>query len=446
MDFLNIVGYSTLGSLLGAIIGIIPGLAPAQILGVLFVALFFLDPIQLVVFYIGMITVSQYVDSIPAIYFGVPGETSAIPAAYEGPALRSQGLGPQAIQLTAIGRIFAVTISIALCLALLPWILTSTWFFSNQAQIIMISLALVGIFFSSQSKWLLTLMAMVMGYFVGAIGYNYLLGQNFFTFGHANLIDGVPAVCVIMGIYVIPLLISELQKKHQTLDFHDFDQSVKQPLELKSHAKNMCQSSVIGWFTGLLPGLSYVLSSTIAYNWQKKKQMQAGTYQTGNIPSVVSAETSNTAGAVSTLLPLLVFGIPITGSETIIYNLMLLNGADFAKGKFFLDNWDYVVTALLISSAIGLLFCWPLSRFFGKLLSKIKLSLLWTVIIMIVVASVLYVGWYNSQLVFYTVSFAVLIAVGMMIRNRLDVTTVIFMFVMQNSIDRAVMTFAQLYF
>lgn len=433
------------GSLLGAIIGIIPGLAPAQVLGVLFVALFFLDPVQLIGFYIGMITVSQYIDSIPAIYFGVPGETSAIPAAYEGPALRSQGLGLQAIRLTAVGRIFAGAISIALCLALLPWILSSTWFFSNQAQIVMLSLALIGIFFSSQTRWAQTLVAMAMGYFIGAIGYNYLLEKNFLTFGYANLIDGVPMVCVIMGIYVIPLLISEIQKKHQALDFQDFDQGSDRPLELKSHAKNMCQSSVIGWFTGLLPGLSYVLSSTIAYNWQKKKQIRAGTYQRGNIPSVISAETSNTAGAVSTLLPLLVFGIPITGSETIIYNLMLLNGADFAKGKFFLDNWGYVTLALLISTAIGLLFCWPMSRFFGHLLSKIKLSWLWALIIIIVVASVLYVGWYNSQLEFYIISFVVMIAVGMIIRNRVDPMPVVFMFVMQASIDQAIMTFRQLY-
>jgi putative tricarboxylic transport membrane protein len=245
---------------------------------------------------------------------------------------------------------------------------------------------------------------------------------------------------------VIPLLITEIQKRQQSFDFQDFDKDTNQPLELKPHVKNMCQSSVIGWFTGLLPGLSYILSATIAYNWQRKKQIRAGTYQRGNMPSVISAETSNTAGAVSTLLPLLVFGIPITGSETIIYNLMLLNGADFAQGKFFLNNLGYVAVALTMATAIGLLFCWPMSKFFGNLLSKIKLSWLWMLIIMIVVASVLYIGWYNSQLQFYVISFLVMIIIGMMIRNRLDPMSVIFMFVMQNSIDQAIMIFVQLYF
>ena len=103
------------GSLLGVCVGIIPGIAPAHLMSIMFMALFYMSPVELACFYIAILTVSQYVDSIPAVYFGVPGETSAIPASYEGVHLRQQGLGSQAIRLTAIGRLVAGAVGIVLC-------------------------------------------------------------------------------------------------------------------------------------------------------------------------------------------------------------------------------------------------------------------------------------------------------------------------------------------
>ena len=78
---IDILSFAILGSLAGVVVGLIPGIGPAQLLAVAYVALLALDPIQLAVFYIGLITTSQYLDSVPATYFGVPGETSAVPPA-----------------------------------------------------------------------------------------------------------------------------------------------------------------------------------------------------------------------------------------------------------------------------------------------------------------------------------------------------------------------------
>lgn len=424
------------GSLLGAAIGILPGLAPAQILAIGFVALMSMDPVALIMFYIGMITVSQYVDSIPAVYFGIPGETSAIPAAFEGPKLRDQGLAEAAVKLTAIGRTMAAVVSVALAALMLPAILTTTWFFSNQAQILLLSLAVAGIAWSSRSTPAWTAISMALGYGLGTIGFYPATGQNWLTFGNINLEAGLPLIVVLMGFYVIPVLIKSLQE--HTGVSHRLHQIVDYQISWWQYRWCMLRASVTGWLVGFIPGLSYILSSTVCYNWEKIRQQRQGRYQPGNMSTVVAAETGNTAGAVSTVIPLVLFGIPITGSETILYDIMLMNGADFAQGKFLLAYWPNMLAALIMASLIGIIFCWPMSRMLGKIFTTVNLRLLWIVLLVTIVGMISYLGWYNSQMRFYLTTFAILSITGILLMKKADPVPAMFMFVMQDSIDQAI--------
>lgn len=442
----EVVTSTLYGSLLGVCVGVIPGIAPAHLMSIMFVALFYMSPVELACFYIAILTVSQYVDSIPAVYFGVPGETSAIPASYEGVHLRRQGLGSQAIQLTAIGRLIAGAVGIVLCWISLQFIQQNTWFFSVKTQIILLSLALLGVFLSSASGKIKTVLGMILGYTLGMIGYNYNLNGSFMTFGIVDLTDGIPLICAMLGLYVVPSLIEELKKSWQHSRMIMIESVEEKTVKLRPHLTNMTQSSVIGWLVGLLPGLSYVLSSTVAYNWQKKKQMQANTYTPGNLPSIVSAETANTAGAISTLIPLMVFGIPITWSESIIYNLMIMNHADFSQGRFLDINLHFLALSLAISSVIGLIVCWPLSRYVSKILNLLNLKMLWSTILFISIVVIGYAGWHHDQVMLYAGTFFVCLLIGMLLRGRVDVLPVVFTFLMQGSIETAVFAARQLYF
>jgi len=427
------------GSLLGAVIGIIPGLAPAQILAIAFVAMLSMDPVTVIMFYIGMITVSQYVDSIPAVYFGIPGETSAIPAAIEGPKLRDQGLAESAVKLTAIGRLVAAVVSVALSAVLLPMILSSTWFFSNSAQIMLLTVAVIGIAWSSQGSLTWTVVSMLLGYGLGTIGFHPATGQNWLTFGNINLESGLPLVTVLLGLYVIPLLLRSLRETgtgHYALPPVPLS---RVSIDWWKYRWCMIRSSVAGWAVGFIPGLSYILSSTVCYNWEKIRQQRHGHYQHGNMSSMVAAETGNTAGAVSTIIPLVLFGIPITGSETIVYDIMLMNGANFAQGIFMLTHWPSMMVALVIASAIGLIFCWPLGRVLGQMFTVINLKVLWIILLVLVVTIVSYLGWYNNQLGFYLAVFTILIILGVLfLIKKADPVPAMFMFIIQDSIDQAV--------
>lgn len=74
------------------------------------------------------------------------------------------------------------------------------------------------------------------------------------------------------------------------------------------------------------------------------------------MPSIVSSETANNSGSITQLIPLLLFGIPITGSETIIYNILDSKGwagVNNAPWELFFEHWWLLLvvnlTVLLIA-------------------------------------------------------------------------------------------------
>ena len=441
----EIIFYAFLGSMSGIVTGLIPGIGPAQLLAIAYVALLALDPIQLAVFYVGLITTSQYLDSVPATYFGVPGEVSAVPASYEGPRLMARGLGQQSIRITAIGRIVASLIAVVLGVTLLSVIVQSTWVFKNNVQLALLLMAVVGVAVTSQCNWWRTVIAMTLGYGIGKVGFDYTTNTDILTFGIPQLQEGLPLLSVIMGLYVVPLLLIELVKTVR-LQTTPVTQNTD-ALSVKPYIPTMLRSSIMGWFLGLIPGLSYILSATGCYAYEKWRRIRAKLYQPGDMHSMVAAETGNTSGAFSTLIPLMIFGIPITISEVILYNLMMTTGADFSRGGFLLSNYHWLLGSFLLANVLGLIFCWPLAVRMAHWVSKINLRVTWISIITVVSLCVLWQGYYNQMILLYSVVFAIMIVIGLLcMRYRVDLLPVLFIFLLQSNLDQAVFNLWQIYF
>lgn len=441
---IDILSIALLGSLAGVVVGLIPGIGPAQLLAIAYLALLSLDPVQLAVFYIGLITTSQYLDSVPATYFGVPGETSAVPASYEGPRLMAKGLGQASIRITAIGRVLASSIAVVLALMLFSVIIQSTWIFKNNVQLALLALALVGVAVTSQSTWWKTVTAMTLGYVIGKVGFDYTTGQDVLTFGLPQLQEGIPLMSVLMGIYVIPLLLTELAKSisldHVTLP------PQQTAVNIGPYVPTMLRSSIMGWFLGLVPGLSYILSATGCYAYEKWRRIRKSLYTPGDMHTIVAAETGNTSGAFSTMIPLMIFGIPITISEVILYNLMMTNGADFSRGTFLYTNYSWLLWTFAIANVIGLIFCWPMAVRMAQWVSKINLRVTLISIIIVVSVAVLWQGYYSQMLLLYLVLYAIMIMIGLScLKIKLDLLPVLFVYLLQNNIDQAVFNLWQIY-
>ncbi len=442
IDIVHLLMAIITGSLSGLLIGIIPGMATMHFLFLFWMILQDWPAVSIMAFYISIITVSQYVDIIPSVFFGVPGETGAIPAAREGPKLMSHGMGLHTIKACAIGRATGTLIMGLFTVWVISLLMSFPGFFSNRVMVGLFVLAILGVVISGSNRWYINIMLGVIGFGVGMIGFNHHTNHNILTFGVVDLTDGIPLMPLVIGIYAIPTLWMHVSGMAPFRTSTIMDQQREMPM--KSHLPVIGRSSVIGYIAGLVPGLSYVLSSTAAYTFEKWWQRNNVDAEQARVHQVVASETGNSVGAFSTLIPLLLFGIPITGSEALIFNLMAEQGAVFDQGRFLITFLPWLLLALFLSMSVALLVSWPLSRRIASFLSKVNWRWLAVSIIVLLIAITCWTA-YNMNLVALYLS-VLLIAVGVgFVLKSTDTLPLVFVFLMQDSMESAFFNFIRIF-
>jgi putative tricarboxylic transport membrane protein len=442
MEIINYLPVLLLGCSIGALVGIIPGLGPLQLLALLLIFFQGWNPLELILFYIGLITVSQYVDSIPAVYLGVPGETGAIPTAYESRFINDSQQKQMIIRFSALGRIIGCFVAVVATLFLIDSIKNVPVLFSSKTQIWLFMIALLGIAVTSRDRIWVTGFLMLSGYVLGLVGYNFYHDKEILTFGYIDLYNGLPLISILMGIYVVPSLITASKSVSVQSSSMTTSESVSQ--RFVDFLPTVGRSSVLGYFLGLIPGVSYILSSNGSYSLEKWLRQKQDKYQPGDTYTCVACETGNSVGAYSTLLPLLFFGIPITVSETLIYDLMIKSGVVFNQGSFLTDNIYLITISFAICSIVALICSWPLSQLMLKFFTALNGRWLYISVTILCVLTVAVMGMLQNQLEMYVIVFLLSLIPGFMFRN-LDTLPLIFVFIMQNSFESTIYNLINLY-
>jgi len=126
-----------------------------------------------------------------------------------------------------------------------------------------------------------------------------------------------------------------------------------------------------------------VASSHYAYTVEK---LISKNYKKGHMPALISSEGANNSGAVTMLLPLLMFGVPITLSEAIIFGILDAKSWSSTAQvplRLFLDYWYIMVAANIVSLILAIKFAPYLVKIFPK--NKNTLSAVVFAILLVIV-------------------------------------------------------------
>ena len=105
------------GVLAGTIAGLLPGIGNTLIMILAFPFFLGIDnPLNIIIFYVACLSLSQYTGSITSTVFSVPGEISSLPAVKEGHKLFRKGLGSLSLSGCALGSFFGSLIAVAFVL------------------------------------------------------------------------------------------------------------------------------------------------------------------------------------------------------------------------------------------------------------------------------------------------------------------------------------------
>ena len=398
----------------GVVCGILPGVGGIVLMTMALPWLMTLDPVNILVFYVCLVSVDQYFNGITAIVFGIPGSSTSVPTMVEGHKLFREGQGGPAIMYSAIGSWFSSLFGVLLMIVMLPilWSLYGLWTTTSQA--LMFSFAVFVILMVSRNNVITNLILFGIGSVLAKVGFNDSTFEEFGPFGLDILYSGIPIMPVMAICFVLPML---LKTKVGTFNFPGdsiagYIKSIKQ---MKKYFATLMRSGLLGSIGGFVPGLTFGFSSILAYTSERWLRRKRNTYKPGDMNCLIAAESANNAGAFTQLIPLLFLGIPITASEAMIYYVLEARNLPVSI-EWFSQTFQTVVVFFVASSTIGLLLSAKYVNII-KLINGIKISYVYAGIMIFLMFTIYYTGSLQYAGLDHVLVALMLLPIGLLIRK-----------------------------
>ena len=422
-----------LGVVAGTVTGVIPGIGVLVAMVVCTPLLLSMDIISLLLFYMSLASMVQFTGTVPSVYLGVPGETNSLPAVIEGTKHTKKGIAQLGIGVSAMGSVIGSLIAVLITWLLLHYLSNHlAFFFSNNVKFfIYTAVILFCLTVYNKGNFLVNSALCIIGFCLSLPGESDIVPGFRFWFGIEDLKYGIPLMPLLIGFIVVPNLL-----KIQSIKDHKISRQLKISFltvlqRFGNKITSVLRGSVIGYFCGLVPGVTTVLATNASYSIEKKLHSNNSTRQ------LMSSETANNSGQFSSMLPLLLIGIPITGSEVVLYSLLLDAGWSPFQFNNLTANIDMIfqqiVPWFVFVNCVGLMVAWPLSKTILKIL-RIKKAIIIIGLSLVVVGLNLYIGMLDYRPLAYTLYLILFSICGILIK-RFEPVPLIFIFILGNELE-----------
>jgi putative tricarboxylic transport membrane protein len=239
------------------------------------------------------------------------------------------------------------------------------------------------IYIGAGSK-LKALLIALFGVFLAEIGNDLITGEQRFTFGNLTLVDGVPLVPMVMGLFGIAEVLVNLEEISERIVFTSAIKNLFPNLaDWKASLSPIGRGTILGFFLGLLPGGSATLASFASYALEKRISKHPEKFGKGAIEGVSGPETANNAATSSAFIPMLTLGIPANPVMALVMAGLLCHGLQpgpllLAKSP---DIFWAIITSMYVGNIMLVILNLPLIGLWVKLL-KVPYAVLFPLILL----------------------------------------------------------------
>ena len=407
-----------LGCLLGTLVGILPGLGPSATMAILIPITFGMDATPAMILMCAVYYGAMYGGSTTSILVNIPGESSSVITAIEGHQLARRGKAGTALGLSAIGSFIAGILgTIGLVAAAVPLAEFSLQFGPAEffSLIIMGMLTIIFVGGKSIPK---SLMSAMIGFGLGTVGTDIVEGKDRFTYGIAELLDGIDFVVLVMGTFgIAEVLVSaeEFMKVEPIkVKFRELFPSLQEIVQVRW---SILRGSVIGFIIGVLPGAGPTIASFVTYGVEKSVSKHPETFGTGVFEGVAGPESANNAAVSGAMVPMFALGIPGSGATAVLLGALILYGLKPGP-MLFVENPDFVwavMASMFIGNCVLIILNLPLVPLFASLL-RISYALIYPAILIICV-----IGAYAISSGLFDVGLMIMFGVAGYFMKRADI-------------------------
>jgi len=364
-------GFLMFGVALGIWIGAIPGLGAILGLVLLLPFTYGMDVIPAFALLIGMWSVTTTSDTIASVMLGIPGTAASQATILDGYPLAKKGQAARALgaafTVSAVGGVFGAAMLVISIPLILPIILS---FNSPELFMLgMLALTLVGAV--SGSSILKGLAVALFGLLLGTVGMAETAAVPRYTFGSLYLMDELPLIPVVLGLFAIPELM-ELATRNVSIsrvEQQDDGGILEGVKDACTHWWLAIKCALIGTYIGMLPGLGGSIVDWVAYGYVVQSSKDKSMFGKGDIRGVIAPEAANNALKGGSLFPTLAIGIPGSVGTAILLNALMVHG--LRPGPLMLTKHLDISLSLVWMIAIANVVAALLLMFLSKQVAKV---------------------------------------------------------------------------
>jgi putative tricarboxylic transport membrane protein len=344
--------FCAVGVLIGTMVGVLPGIGPVAAMALLLPATFHVTPTASLIMLAGIYYGVQYGGSTTSILVNIPGEASSVITCIEGYQMARRGRAGPALGIAAWGSFLAGTMSVVgLMLVAVPLARAALSFGPPEYFALMCS-GLIILTNLAQGSIHKALMMALVGLILGNIGLDIMTGLPRFTLGLNELTDGVGIIPLVMGIFGITEILTNLEGKAEREILETSVRNLWPSLKDWAEAKwAMVRGSIIGFLLGILPGGGAILATFVSYAVEKKVSRTPEKFGKGAIEGVAGPESANNAAAGGSLIPLLSLGIPPNPVMAMLFSALIIHGIQ--PGPLLIKNHPELFWGLVSSMYVG---------------------------------------------------------------------------------------------
>lgn len=346
------------GMLLGLVIGVIPGMTAALGLAVILPLTFQMDALIALVLMTSVYTGSLTGGGILAILINTPGTPGAVATTFDGYPMTKKGQHNEALGLQIAASVIGGILSyLALLVFIRPMTALALEFGPSEMMFLTIFvLVLIAVLQTEHPER--ALFAGLLGLMMSTIGTSTSSGLERGTYGFNELIDGLPLILCIIGMFAIPEMISIITRQSiagsELNKSHDIGRLMVGVRQAFGFRRTWMRGSLIGIFVGLLPAAGATLASLLSYTLARQTARPDQRFGEGEPEGVVAAESANNASEGGAMAILLALGIPGSAATAVILGAFMLHGL-VPGGNLFLTNGP-LVYGLIISNILQMVF------------------------------------------------------------------------------------------
>ena len=335
------------GLVIGLIFGAVPGLSISIAMAVFLPATLYMDFLPAILFLTAIFTGGGFGGAIPAILMNIPGTSAAVATAIDGYPMSRQGRHGEALGAGLAASVIGTFVGYALLLLIVDFVAGWVLLLGPTEMLVVASWGLLLIAILNDSTVAKGLAAGALGLLISTVGYSNT-GMMRGTFGSMYLLDGIPAIPALIGLFAAAELYGLAGRDYiirdaglRAVKMASILMGVKKTLQ---QPIGLIRGSLIGTCIGTVPGVGASVANLASYAVARRADPAA--FGKGDRRGVIASEAANSSSEGGGMVTLLALGIPAGAGTAILLGAFAMHNVTGGP-RFIAENTDVVYALIL---------------------------------------------------------------------------------------------------